>query len=377
MTEPAREPAYAATPGPLDEYPIHQAPLPIHRVTTGDRNFYDRAYLNAHDRDGGTFLVAGLGTYPNLGVVDGFVTVRHGDRQRAVRFSDALGARALEQRAGGVRLEVLEPLHRLRLVCEHDELACDLTWTGAFPAVQEQPHVMLAGPRPVLDACRFAQVGSWSGTLRVDGTEFTVDPEVWTGTRDRSWGIRPVGESEPAGRAASEGAGGFWWLYAPLRFPDFAIIVIVQELPDGRRTLNDAQRVWPDGRVEQLGWPRIAIEYRSGTRVPVHARLDLTTPDGKPLTVDIDTGTHIALHVGCGYGGDPDWQHGQWKGRDWSATSAYDLTDPAVTARVPWGVVDHVAHARCDGAEGWGLFEHASIGRHDPSGFADLTSVAP
>ena len=27
--------------------------------------------------------------------------------------------------------------------------------------------------------------------------------------------------------------------------------------------------------------------------------------------------------------------------------------------------------------EGWGLFEHASMGRHDPTGFADWSSVAP
>jgi hypothetical protein len=36
-----------------------------------------------------------------------------------------------------------------------------------------------------------------------------------------------------------------------------------------------------------------------------------------------------------------------------------------------------VARATCDGATGWGLFEHASLGRHDPSGFADWSSVAP
>jgi hypothetical protein len=33
--------------------------------------------------------------------------------------------------------------------------------------------------------------------------------------------------------------------------------------------------------------------------------------------------------------------------------------------------------ARFAGEEGWGLFEHASLGRHDPTGFADWSSVAP
>jgi len=85
----------------------------------------------------------------------------------------------------------------------------------------------------------------------------------------------------------------------------------------------------------------------------------------------------VALHIGCGYGGDPEWTHGQWKGRGWAATSSYDFTDPEVLGRVPWGVSDHVARATCNGEVGHGLFEHASMGRHDPTGFTDWFAVAP
>jgi len=49
----------------------------------------------------------------------------------------------------------------------------------------------------------------------------------------------------------------------------------------------------------------------------------------------------------------------------------------AVTGRAVFSVIDHVARATCDGAEGWGLFEHGTIGRHAPSGFEDFGSVAP
>ena len=55
----------------------------------------------------------------------------------------------------------------------------------------------------------------------------------------------------------------------------------------------------------------------------------------------------------------------------------YDVTDPAHAGRLLFGVIDHVARATCDGAEGWGLFEHAALGRHDPSGFPDWTTPAP
>jgi hypothetical protein len=364
-------------PSPLDELPIHQAPLSMSRVATSDRNFYDRCYLNAHDRSGEVFLVSGLGVYPNLGVRDGYLTVKVGDLQHTLRVSDALDERVAEQAVGPLRVEVLEPLHRLRLVCESDEITADLTWHGSFPPVLEQPHLMLTGNRPTLDAQRFAQTGAWEGSLRVADRFWDVEPTLWVGTRDRSWGIRPIGEPDPGGRAAEEPMGGFWWVYAPLRFEEFQLVVLLQENPDGYRTLNDAVRIWPDGRVEQLGWPRIEFDYRSGTRHPERARLHLTTQSGEPLLVEVETLGFVALHVGCGYGGDPDWAHGQWKGRAWSSYSTYDYASGDIAGRVPWGVSDHVARAVCGDLVGYGLFEHASMGRHDPTGFADWMSVAP
>lgn len=63
--------------------------------------------------------------------------------------SDALDVRSLAPAVGGFRIGVLE-----------------------------DPHVLLEGTRAMLDASRFAQVGSWSGTLSVDGPAFAADPEV-------------------------------------------------------------------------------------------------------------------------------------------------------------------------------------------------------
>ena len=74
--------------GPLDEYPIHQAPLPVAWADSSDRNFYDRCYFNAHDRTGDIFVITGLGYYPNLGTKDAFVLVaprRQADRGAPLR----------------------------------------------------------------------------------------------------------------------------------------------------------------------------------------------------------------------------------------------------------------------------------------------------
>ena len=84
----------------------------------------------------------------------------------------------------------------------------------------------------------------------------------------------------------------------------------------------------------------------------------------------------IALNVGCGYGADPDWTHGLWKGDGWIEGSVYDYKDPAVTGRAAFSLWDHVARVTFEGHEGYGIFEHGVIGPHGPSGFTSYEDVA-
>ena len=105
-------------PVPLDEFPIHQVPLSMRYVATSDRNFFDRWYFNAHDRTGDVFLITGMGVYKNLGVIDAFATVRIDERQLTVRSSDAYEDRLLNAAVGPLRVEVIEPLQKIRVVCD-------------------------------------------------------------------------------------------------------------------------------------------------------------------------------------------------------------------------------------------------------------------
>ena len=157
--------------------------------------------------------------------------------------------------------------------------------------------------------------------------------------------------------------------------------LIIQEEPSGFRSLNDCTRIWRDGRVEQLGWPRVKIHYTSGTRIPTGATIDGDRADGSPVHFDVESKLPVPIHVGGGYGGDSDWMHGMWKGDKFTERLTYDMTDPAIVGRAGFGVIDHVGRAVCTeggkSVEGWGLFEHGALGRHDPSGFADWLTVAP
>ncbi|WP_299571264.1 hypothetical protein [uncultured Williamsia sp.] len=361
--------------GPLDEYPVHQAPLPIALPATTDRNFYDRCYFNAHDSSGDIFVVMGLGYYPVLGVTDAFVLVHRGDEQTAVHVSDAFGHNRLRQGVGPFALDVVEPLRSVHVSLGLTEgIALDATFTGSFDVVEEQRHVLRAGSRTTLDAQRFAQVGTWTGGLEIDGDRIEFDPSSWVGTRDRSWGIRPIGEAEPAGRPADPPFEGMWWMYLPLAFDDFGVVMVIQEEPDGSRTLDDAVRIWPDGRREQLRSPDVVITYRDGARIPESAVVTTRSGAGE-IRIDVTSLLPTALHIGGGYGGDPDWTHGLWCGEGFVERRTYDLADPAVAGRIPFGVSDHVPAVTWteNGAtrRGVGMFEHACLGRHDPSGFSD------
>ena len=45
-----------------------------------------------------------------------------------------------------------------------------------------------------MDYTRLAQWGTWEGWIEVDGERIEVDRAGTWGSRDRSWGIRGVGE---------------------------------------------------------------------------------------------------------------------------------------------------------------------------------------
>ncbi|MEV7615892.1 hypothetical protein [Streptomyces sp. NPDC089799] len=376
----------ADRPIALDEYPVHQAPLSMKHVVTGDRNAYDRCIFHVFDHAGRAVLILGLGVYPNTGVIDAYATLRTGDDLLAVRTSDALTDDRMNLSVGPIGITVDTPLRQLTLHCDPDPadpdgLSFDITWTAEFPAVWEPHHIQRRGDRLMLEGRRFVQAGHVTGTIRARGEEFRLTPGEWTGTRDRSWGVRPI-PGEDGGRAAEEHrTEGFHWLWIPVRFEDRFLMVIAQEDADGHRTLNEALQVFPESagrRDVQLGWPHADIAYRSGTRHPERAVIHLTDPvSRKPLELGVEILNSSPLAVGAGYPPADDWQHGSWQGRGWTDRRVYDLSDPAAHPMAAYGVTDHSARFTLEGRTGHGIFEHGSFGRHDPSGFADFGSVAP
>lgn len=360
-----------------DDFPVHQISEPVRHVGTSDRNFYDRYYFNLHASSDELFLVTGLGQYPNLGVQDAFAVIRRGPRHLVVRASRELGDRR-DTTVGPFRVEVIEPLHALRVVLEPTEhpLSFDLTWTGAVPAFEEPRHYIRKHGRVLFDTIRFAQTGCWSGTLRVGDERFRVTPDRWKGTRDRSWGVRPVGEPEPAGIRGAEGQMTGMWNYSPMQFDDHAIYYILNETDAGVVMLSEAVRVWADPArpPEWLGRPEYTHVLTKGTRMIERSTIRFPHAPSGGFAVEVTPLTHAFITVGTGYGMEQDWRHGMYQGP--LVVQGLEYAHDQIAPIGQYGVVDHVARFTYQGRVGYGLHEHGFFGPFRKYGMMDGGSGA-
>jgi hypothetical protein len=143
-----------------DDYPIHQTPDPIAFSGT-DRNFYDRYFFNGYTTDSEVFFAAALGVYPHLNIIDAGFAVRIGDVQYNLHASRHLHMERMDTQVGPIRVEVVEPLHKLRVVVEDNEhgISADLTITGRHAPIEEPRTTRRNGPRIVQDITRMTQAG--------------------------------------------------------------------------------------------------------------------------------------------------------------------------------------------------------------------------
>jgi hypothetical protein len=363
---------------PLDDYPVHQISEPMRHVGPSDRNFYDRYYFNIHGTgevtgtDEELFCVIGLGQYPNLSVADAFVSVLLDGDHRVVRASRALGADRMNPSVGPIRVDVEKGLERIRVVLEPNEwgVELDAVYEGFSEAHLESRHFDRQLSRVIFDSTRFAQVGGWRGRLRVGDRVIDLTPDRWWGSRDRSWGVRPVGEPEPPGIRATDAGAGFFWIYAPVRFDDEAMITIIQERPSGERIMQDAHRIPPIGSgrtAEWLGRPEHSLRFVEGSRRVAGATLSYFGPQGrKTAEIEVEPLLAFPLLLGSGYGLEPDWRHGMYQG---DLVVQGQTIPPADPSYFNWALTEYAARFTSGDRVGYGMFECAVMGPHSQYGF--------
>lgn len=360
-----------------DDFPLHQTAEPIAYAGT-DRNFYDRYFFNGYASASGDdrLFALAFGIYPQLNIADASFCWLENGRQINLHASRWLEMERLDLQVGPIAVAVEEPLRRLRLSVAAPEhgIAAELVFTGrAFP-IEEPRFTRRIGPRTLLDYVRMTQNGRYTGWVEIDGRR--TDIAGFVGTRDRSWGIRPVGARDPQPPAPAV-LPQFFWLWSPCIFEDGDFFFHTNDDEQGQAWNRRALWV-PLGAGRQgeqiLPAPEAQLVWRRATRHAERARIGL----GPQGMIDFQPKAEFFM-LGLGYN-HPKWGHGSNLGqlaveREEFVTAALDRSQLQhfhiqALSEMRWTSADGIER------QGRGVLEQLVIGPHAPSGFTDLWGLA-
>ena len=362
-----------------DDYPIHQLPEPI-AYTGTDRNFYDRYFFNGYTPDGSSFFAAALGVYPALNVMDGAFCIVDNGVQHNLRVSRVLGMERMDTRVGPLHVDVVEPLRSLRVRVDKNEhgISADILFRSRAAAIEEPRFTYRIGPRTIMDYTRLTQNGSYEGWIDVRGKRIAVTSERYVGTRDRSWGVRPVGaqDSQPV---APPPLPQFYWLWAPMNFDDRITLYHDNSDADGR-PWNTAAVMAPTGADGPMHMASCSsqLAFKPGTRHARDATIRFSDADGGDYQIEVKPQWNFYMS-GLGYT-NPEWGHGHYRGVLAIGYDAFE-TSKVNESEMHFVHVQAFSTAKLTGPDGferqgYGVLEQLIIGAHKPSGFRALDDGA-
>lgn len=367
----------------FDEFCIHQTPEPIRQPATSDRNAYDRWWFSGFAADGSLYFAMAMGRYPNRFVLDGAVTVAMDGQQVAFHASRLAPDDPAETAIGPLELRVLEPMRAIQLTLDDNDsgIGMDLTFRARTAPVEEARATLRRDGMVHQDTTRFTQFGRWDGWLAVDGARVDVRPGEVLGTRDRSWGVRTLGEAA-GGRPGT--AGAVFWNWLPIHFEDRCLHAWRFDAPDGTNLQQEGLIVpapelpepipLNDPSVEHLAAWSHAFRFREGTRYIEGGDIVLTHGDGRTTEVEVGPPLLRAWPTAIGYM-HPEWGHGMWKGELAVGHERWRL-DEVDPTKVRHQLVHGVAPVRMDGGSGVGIIEQTYLGPYAPYGFVGATEVS-
>ncbi len=320
-----------------DAYLIHQIPGTIDTVGTNDPHFTGRMAFICYDSDGTLYFFAGLGTYPNVNVMDGFVCIRHNQLQRNIRISRHLQNDRADTEIGMLSFKVLEPLNRWSIHLGDNQfgIECSLEFNGRVaPYIKAMDNAEDA-------QSHYNQVGIYTGVIRLDDHEFEVDRFI--GVRDRSWGVRRPGVMRMF--------DVYFWIHA--HFTDFTLSFIYLDVLGGGRRIREGVMLYDDGRSIPITNIQHRVEFLPQSKIYRKIIWLLECADGIKRHLIATPLSPPADLAGAGY----DDRHGldrglfHIEGEEWNVNQ--------VTSSDPWRFLytHRVLTFQLDQAVGKGLLE--------------------
>jgi hypothetical protein len=285
-----------------------------------------------------------MGVYQNMNVVDGGVVAIRDGRQHNVRASRQLRP-AYDTVCGPLRVEVLEPFHRLHLTVSPNAgtLNGELEWIATSVAQEERHHFARRTGRVIEDYSRYDQIGEMSGWLETDGVR--VDVNSWWSCRDHSWGVRErVGVPEPhTGQVAPAQGALFAFLFystethsghVQLTRRDGSDHITAEIIDDKTGASAIGEKMSVTVSFVDEGRPRRFEE----------ATFHVTTTAGDTVTIQADARGPAVAMPGLGYGGYADGLGlGVYRGISHLEHDVWEVTHPA-DVKYPDGSVGRPVH---------------------------------
>ena len=369
----------------FDDYCIHQTALPVAEPSQSDRNFYDRYWFNGIEATEGSWLFeVGFGLYPNRRIMDGHFSVAIGNKQYAFHASRRAPKERGETEVGPLSVEIVEPMRQVRVKLTENEhgIECDLLFTAASVPHQEPANVMHDDGHLIMHTTRFTQMGYWEGFFSIDGDRYEVKRAV--GTRDKSWGVRPVGEPPGGAPGLMNAEPGVYWVWNPINYGSFCTQMGTFEDRDGKPTQLSADLVplydnpadipkGEDPGIIPMTEINHQVNWAKGTRRAETVETQLKDKDGNTYEYSLETGQRFYM-LGIGYN-HFEWGHAYWKGEletgreEWNLDEINELDYQFIHTHQ---VVRATLTRGDETLQGVGTFESVVIGRHDRSGFKDF-----
>lgn len=371
----------------FDDFCIHQTTAPVCEPASSDRNCYDRYWMNGIDIGGGFMFEAGFAIYPNRHIQDAHFSVVVNGVQHSFHGSRRAPKDRAQSFVGPFRIEILKPLrsYRITLAPNSTGIECNLTFIARTAAVEEPQSVMRDDGRLIMNTSRFTQLGCWQGHIVVHGRRIEVNAATTRGARDKSWGIRPVGERESGAPGLMNGAPSVYWIWSPIDFGDICTQFNTYQDPAGQTTqlqacilpaYDDISRI-PEGEepgIREMHTASHRINWQPGTRRSRGAQLQFVEAGGETHEITLEPVVDFYM-LGVGYN-HPEWGHGMWKGEDVVSGETWELAQ--VNPLDPRFIHIHqLVRATFGQRQGYGTLETIVFGCHEPSGFKSLFDGAP
>ncbi len=225
-------------------------------------------------------------------------------------------------------------MRRLRCRVSDSERAihCDLLFEAESGAIDEGRLKVGRDGIHWIDQTRFMQYGQWSGWMEVDGVRLDCSASGVFGLRDKSWGIRVIGEQQVTPRQGDQ----IFWMNVVLRLDGRFGVFRTLDREDGSSVeragyfaplYRDPQQV-PVGEtaLEEASHWHFDLQFAQAGRRIVSGSYRLEMAGGEDLAIEGECLGCIA-YTGIGYNHDR-WHHG------------LDHGDVLVVERESWPVAE-------------------------------------